>query len=127
MVRCKCGKTFNQPVGRDLSSVGKSEGGQVHFVYDFQYLIEYNLLLRWGVAGPFLDVDIQWAPVLAGPNFFQVVNCAASSFVWNNTVAIPVEGLMEISLGLDDILALVYLQRTAVLQFAVRHLKGKDI
>ena len=34
---------------------------------------------------------------------------------------------MEISLGLDDILALVYLQRTAVLQFAVRHLKGKDI
>jgi len=109
MVRCECGKTFNQPVGRDLSSVGESEGGQVHFVDDFQYLVEYNLLLRWSVAGSFLHVDIQWAPVLAGPNFFQVVNCAASSFVWNDTVAITIEGLMKVTFGLDDILTLVYL------------------
>ena len=115
MVRCKCGKTFNQPVGGDLTGISKSKGSQVHFINDFQYLVEYNLLLRWSIAGPFLHVDIQGAPVLAGSNFLQIINGAAASLIWNDAVAVPVQGLMEITLGLNDVLALVNLQRAAVL------------
>ena len=73
------------------------------------------------VAGPELDIDVHWAPYMAVFDFFQIVNSTASRFERHHEIAIAVKGLVEVLLGLDDLLALVEGQ-------VARHLsRGRDL